>query len=78
MKKNYESQTGIQVSDYFAIALAERYVKGFEKGYVEGLELAKGEKKRSAEIAKTMLSMNIPLETISKATGLNKDELLNI
>ena len=54
--------------------------KGRAKGHAEGLEegLAKGEKKRSAEIAKTMLSMNIPLETISKATGLSKDELLNI
>lgn len=54
--------------------------KGRAKGHAEGLEegLAKGEKKRSAEIAKTMLSMNIPLETISKASGLSKDELLNI
>ena len=37
--------------------------------------ISKGENKKSMEIAKNLLSMNMPLEDISKATGLTVEEI---
>ena len=44
-----------------------------ENGYTSGINdgISKGENKKSIEIAKNLLSMNMPLEDISKATGLS-------
>ena len=44
-----------------------------ENGINDGI--SKGENKKSIEIAKNLLSMNMPLEDISKATGLSVDEI---
>jgi hypothetical protein len=51
--------------------------EGEAKGRAEGIEIgeAKGEAKRNIEIAKKMLQMNIDVNTISAATGLNKEEI---
>ena len=37
--------------------------------------ISKGENKKSIEIAKNLLSMNMSLEDISKATGLSVEEI---
>ena len=51
-----------------------------EQGLKEGLEkgLKKGIEQKSIEIAKNLLSMNLPLENISKATGLTKEEIMEL
>ena len=48
-----------------------------ETGYTSGINdgISKGENKKSIEIAKNLLSMNMSLEDISKATGLLIEEI---
>lgn len=47
---------------------------GKTQGRVEGI--VEGEVKKAIEIAKSMLLENIPVETICKFTGLNKEEII--
>ena len=47
--------------------------QGLEQGLEQGFE--QGAKENSIAIAKNMLAENVPLERISKFTGLSKDEL---
>ena len=51
-----------------------------ETGYTSGINdgISKGENKKSIEIAKNLLSMNMPIEDISKATGLSIEEINKI
>jgi len=51
------------------IAMEEK----FEKGKLEGI--AEGEKKKSLEIAKNLVSQNIDIHVISLATGLTTTEI---
>ena len=46
----------------------------------EGLEegLIKGERNKTIEIAKNLLEMKMPFETITKATGLSLEEVKNL
>ena len=46
---------------------------GLEEGRAEGL--AKGLAKGKAEVAKNLLEMGVPTETVSKATGLSAKEI---
>ena len=46
------------------------------KGYEKGLE--EGNKQKSIEIAKNLLSMNMPLEDIHKATGMEIEEIIKL
>ena len=54
-------------------ALNEAERKGMQKGIKEGMQ--KGEKKKSLEIAKSMMDMGLDKETISKTTGLDLSEI---
>jgi len=47
----------------------EGFEEGFKEGFREGMELAK------IEVARSMLKDNLPLETISKYTGLSIEKL---
>ena len=47
-----------------------------EEAKEEGM--SQGENKKSIEIAKNLLSMNMSIEDISKATGLSIEDLQNI
>ena len=47
-----------------------------EEAKEEGM--SQGENKKSIEIAKNLLSMNMHIEDISKATGLSIDEIKNL
>ena len=57
--------------------LSEAKEEGISQGYTSGINdgISKGENKKSIEIAKNLLSMNMPIEDISKATGLSINEI---
>ena len=57
--------------------LSEAKEEGISQGYTSGINdgISKGENKKSIEIAKNLLSMNMPIEDISKATGLSIEEI---
>ena len=61
-------------------AKEEGISQGISQGYTSGINdgISKGENKKSIEIAKNLLSMNMPLEDISKATGLSIEEIKKI
>ena len=58
-------------------ALNEAERKGMQKGMQKGIKegMQKGEKKKSLEIAKSMMDMGLDKETISKTTGLDLSEI---
>lgn len=56
-----------------AEGIAEGRIEGRAEGIAEGR--IEGEKAKSVEIAKNLISMGIPLETIAQGTGLTLDEL---
>lgn len=68
---------GITVEEYGEVMKRE----GFEDGRAAGLEqgrtegLAEGEASKALEMAKTMKSENIDIETIIKVSGLPKEEI---
>ena len=68
----------ICVMDY---AIESGLKKGFDKGLKEGIQkgraegLAEGMKQERYEIARKLLEVGIPLESIMQATGLSKDEI---
>lgn len=51
--------------------------QGIEKGMAQGIEkgMAQGIEKGKVDVAKQLLSLNIPLETIATATGLSEEEI---
>ena len=61
-------------------AKEEGISQGIEQGYTSGINdgISKGENKKSIEIAKNLLSMNMPFEDISKATVLSIEEINKI
>ena len=50
--------------------------KGFEQGRKQGIEQGSVEERK--KIAKTMKALNMPLEDISKATGMTIEEIVNL
>ena len=60
--------------------LSEAKEEGISQGYTSGINdgISKGENKKSIEIAKNLLSMNMKVEDISKATGLSIEEINNL
>ncbi len=58
---------------FLAGALEESMEKGLEKGRAEGR--AEGEKEKAMSIAKNLLALDLPMETIAKATGLSEQEI---
>ena len=51
-----------------------------EKGRAGGREegRAEGERAKAIEIAKQLLAMHLPMESITKATGLSEEELATL
>jgi len=58
------------------MTLLERDREKFEEGREEGIK--EGIKEEKYEIAKRMLALNLPIETIEAATGLSKEEIEQI
>lgn len=56
--------------------LLEGKIEGIQEGIQEGLE--KGEKKKQVEIARNLKKMDLPTETIVRATGLSVEEIEQI
>ena len=54
--------------------------QGIEKGIEQGIEqgIEKGIKQNNIDVAKKMLEEKLPLETISKITGLSTEEVLKL
>ena len=69
-------------------ALSEKYLKGEVKGREEGRAegLAEGEKKgleegrkeQAYEIARNLMAIHLPIESIVKVTGLSEDEIASL
>ena len=57
--------------------LSEAKEEGIEQGYTSGINdgISKGVSQEKVSIAKNLLSMNKPIEDISKATGLSVEEI---
>ena len=53
--------------------LDDRYQKGKEEGRAEGR--AEGMSQRSLEIARNLLSLGLPIDQITQATGLTEEEI---
>lgn len=51
--------------------------KGMEKGMKKGMEkgMKKGKEEGKTEVAKNLLSLNVPMKTIQMATGLSEEEI---
>lgn len=56
--------------------LEEGLAKGLAKGLEEGL--TKGERQKAVEIARNMLSLDIEIEVIAKASGLSESEVQSL
>ena len=57
-----------------AVAFAEE--KGEKRGLEKGLE--KGRAEAKLETARNLLKLGVPIETVIKATGLSKEELVQL
>jgi flagellar biosynthesis/type III secretory pathway protein FliH len=64
-------QEGIQLGKQEGIQLGKQ--EGIQLGKQEGIQL--GERRSRIETARTMITENIPLETVAKCTGLSMSEL---
>ena len=58
----------------------EGLLEGKMEGKIEGIQegLEKGEKKKQVEIARNLKKMDLPTETIVRATGLSVEEIEQI
>ena len=63
-----------------AEGLAEGRAEGLAEGRVEGLAEGekKGRKEQTYEIAKKLIEMHLPMDSIIQATGLSKDEITSL
>ena len=66
------SRREMEYNTYIAEATEEGYNKGHEKGIEQGIE------QNNIDVAKKMLEEKLPLETISKITGLSTEEVLKL
>ena len=62
--------------DNFRRGKKEGYIAGISQGLQQGLQ--QGEQQAKIETAKNLLSMNLSVEDISKATGLSIDTIKNL
>ena len=82
------SRREMEYNTYIAEATEEGYNKGHEKGYSKGHEkgyneghkqgIEQGIKQNNIDVAKKMLEEKLPLETISKITGLSIKEITEL
>ena len=74
------SRREMEYNTYIAEATEEGYNNGHEKGYNEGHEqgIEQGIKQNNIDVAKKMLEEKLPLETISKITGLSIKEITEL
>ena len=83
LREKWELDYNSSISDAKRIGLekglAEGRAEGLEKGRAEGLEKGRAElEKERKEIARNLLTMNMDIKQIAKATGLNEEEILKL
>lgn len=83
LREKWELDYNSSISDAKRIGiekgLAEGRAEGLEKGRAEGLEKGRAElEKERKEIARNLLTMNMDIKQIAKATGLTEEEILKL
>ncbi len=60
-----------------AVQRGEAFMQGIERGIERGIEqgIEQGEHKKALETAKAFKNMGIPMEKLTKATGLSIEEI---
>ena len=82
--RNSEERAYHDIKNSLDTAKAEGLAEGFGKGRVEGRAeglvegLAKGRSETLVEVAKNLLSIGTPIESIMKVTGMTEDEIKNL
>ncbi len=82
--RNSEERAYRDIKNSLDTAKAEGLADGFGKGRVEGRAeglvegLAKGRSETLVEVAKNLLSIGTPIESIMKVTGMTEDEIKNL
>ena len=86
--RNSEERAYRDIKNSLDTAKAEGLAEGFGKGRVEGRVegraeglvegLAKGRSETLVEVAKNLLSIGTPIESIMKVTGMTEDEIKNL
>ena len=82
--RNSEERAYRDIKNSLDTAKAEGLAKGFGKGRVEGRAeglvegIAKGRSETLVEVAKNLLSIGTPIESIMKVTGMTEDEIKNL
>ena len=71
--RNSEERSYRDIKNSLDTAKAEGLAEGFGKGRVEGR--AEGRSETLVEVAKNLLSIGTPIESIMKATGLSEEEI---
>ena len=74
--RNSEERAYRDIKNSLDTAKAEGLAEGFGKGRVEGH--AEGRAETLAEVAKNLLSIGTPIESIMKVTGMTEDEIKNL
>ncbi len=74
--RNSEERSYRDIKNSLDTAKAEGLAEGFGKGRVEGH--AEGRAETLAEVAKNLLSIGTPIESIMKVTGMTEDEIKNL
>ena len=82
--RNSEERAYRDIKNSLDTAKAEGLAEGFGKERVEGRAeglvegLAKGRSETLVEVAKNLLSIGTPIESIMKVTGMTEDEIKNL
>ena len=74
--RNSEERSYRDIKNSLDTAKAEGLAEGFGKGRVEGH--AEGRAEGLVEVAKNLLSIGTPIESIMKATGMTEDEIKDL
>ena len=74
--RNSEERSYRDIKNSLDTAKAEGLAEGFGKGRVEGH--AEGRAETLVEVAKNLLSIGTPIESIMKVTGMTEDEIKNL
>ena len=78
MEKITKLNTDANFWEVFTPEEDERYIRNTIKRESEKKGEIKGEQKKSCEIARNMLAMQIDIDTIAKATNLTKKEIMKL
>ena len=76
IKNSLDTAKAEGLAEGFGKVRVEGHAEGRAKGLVEGR--AEGRAETLAEVAKNLLSIGTPIESIMKVTGMTEDEIKNL